>query len=118
MGFGVSLHGSKFEPLMSALGQKRTLECVRAMSALPPKADIGTGTRVPPATHQLRQLGDVRRDPARFTVNAEPLVGLAGARFGPGRWGRCPVPGNGAAKGLLGHGAGLVAGLAKVARKS
>jgi len=25
---------------MSALGQKRTLECVRAMSALPPKADI------------------------------------------------------------------------------
>ena len=27
---------------MSALGQKRTLEHVRAMSALPPKADIGT----------------------------------------------------------------------------
>jgi hypothetical protein len=26
---------------MSALGQKRTLECARAMSALPPKADIG-----------------------------------------------------------------------------
>ena len=25
-----------------ALGQKRTSECVRAMSALPPKADIGT----------------------------------------------------------------------------
>ena len=25
---------------MSALGQKRTFECVRAMSALPPKADI------------------------------------------------------------------------------
>jgi hypothetical protein len=25
---------------MSAMGQKRTLECVRAMSALPPKADI------------------------------------------------------------------------------
>jgi len=25
---------------MSALGQKQTLECVRAMSALPPKADI------------------------------------------------------------------------------
>jgi hypothetical protein len=28
---------------MSALGQKRTFECVRGMSALPPKADIGTG---------------------------------------------------------------------------
>jgi len=27
---------------MSALGQKRTLEYVSAMSALPPKADIGT----------------------------------------------------------------------------
>jgi len=27
---------------MSALGQKQTLEKVRLMSALPPKADIGT----------------------------------------------------------------------------
>jgi hypothetical protein len=41
-GLGVSLHGSNPEPLMSALGQKRTLGCVRAMSALPPKADIET----------------------------------------------------------------------------
>jgi hypothetical protein len=41
MGFGVSLHGSNPEPLMSALGQKQTFECVRVMSALPPKADIG-----------------------------------------------------------------------------
>ena len=40
MGLGVSLHGSNPEPLMSALGQKRTFEYVRAMSALPPKADI------------------------------------------------------------------------------
>jgi len=30
---------------MSALGQKRTLGHVRAMSALPPKADIGTQPR-------------------------------------------------------------------------
>ena len=30
---------------MSALGQKQTLECVRAMSALPPKADIETRSR-------------------------------------------------------------------------
>jgi len=29
---------------MSALGQKRTWQQVRVMSALPPKADIGTGT--------------------------------------------------------------------------
>src|SRR5262249_7699830 len=29
---------------MSALGQKRTSEQVQSMSALPPKADIGTGT--------------------------------------------------------------------------
>jgi len=40
MGFRVKLHGSNFEPLMSALGQKRTLRRVRVMSALPPKADI------------------------------------------------------------------------------
>jgi hypothetical protein len=29
-----------------------------------PKADIGTGTRVSLSTQQLRQLDDVRRDPA------------------------------------------------------
>jgi hypothetical protein len=29
-------------PLMSALGQKRTSRSVEGMSALPPKADIGT----------------------------------------------------------------------------
>jgi hypothetical protein len=40
MGFRVKLHSSNFEPLMSALGQKRTSEDVKAMSALPPKADI------------------------------------------------------------------------------
>src|SRR6516165_7756130 len=30
---------------MSALGQKRTLQCILVMSALPPKADIGTQPR-------------------------------------------------------------------------
>ena len=30
---------------MSALGQKRTSEVVQSMSALPPKADIGTQSR-------------------------------------------------------------------------
>jgi hypothetical protein len=40
MGFGVCLHSSNLEPLMSALGQKRTSQSVRPMSALPPKADI------------------------------------------------------------------------------
>jgi hypothetical protein len=34
------LRGSNFEPFMSALGQKRRLMTARAMSALPPKADI------------------------------------------------------------------------------
>ena len=38
--FGVSLHGSNPDPLMSALGQKQTLQHVRAMSALPPKANM------------------------------------------------------------------------------
>ena len=63
-GSGVSLHGSNSEPLMSALGKKRTSRLVERMSALPPKADIGTGTRVSPSTQQLRQPGDIRRDPA------------------------------------------------------
>src|SRR6516165_11863665 len=37
MGFGISLHGSNLEPLMSALGQKRTSEDIQSMSALPQK---------------------------------------------------------------------------------
>jgi hypothetical protein len=34
------LQSSKFQRPMSALGQKRTLNCPQPMSALPPKADI------------------------------------------------------------------------------
>jgi len=34
------LRSSNPEPLMSALGQQRTLKRLRPMSALPPKADI------------------------------------------------------------------------------
>jgi hypothetical protein len=34
------LHHNKTNGLMSAMGQKRTLERFHAMSALPPKADI------------------------------------------------------------------------------
>jgi hypothetical protein len=45
MGFRGRLHSSNLEPLMSALGQKLTSEHVRIMSALPPKADIGTQPR-------------------------------------------------------------------------
>jgi len=44
-GFGVKLHSSNSEPLMSALGQKQTFPNVRLMSALPPKADIGAQSR-------------------------------------------------------------------------
>src|SRR5215472_1231047 len=39
-GSGISLHGSNLEPLMSALGQKRTSQRFGSMSALLPKADI------------------------------------------------------------------------------
>jgi len=39
-GSAVILRSSNPEPLMSALGQKRTLDNVAPMSALPPKADI------------------------------------------------------------------------------
>src|SRR6516225_5936515 len=45
MGFGVSLHDSNLGSLMSALGQKQTLRHLQPMSALPPKADIGTWSR-------------------------------------------------------------------------
>ena len=60
MGFRGSLHGSKPELLMSALGQKQTFRNVRAMSALPPIADIGTQSPnvrfVPKAdTHRLNR---------------------------------------------------------------
>ena len=45
MGFRVRLHSSNSEPLMSALDQKQTSAHVRVMSAIPPKADIGTQPR-------------------------------------------------------------------------
>src|SRR6516225_549593 len=45
MGSGASLHGSNPERSMSALGQKRTSRHFQSMSALPPKADIGTQSR-------------------------------------------------------------------------
>src|SRR3974377_1598773 len=41
-GFGIRLHSSNPQPLMSALGQKQTSRHLQPMSALPPKADIGT----------------------------------------------------------------------------
>jgi hypothetical protein len=53
---------------MSALGQKRTFECVRAMSALPPKADISSAMSAMSAlcqkrTHALQQrLGEISLD--------------------------------------------------------
>ena len=47
MGFPVKLHRSNPKPLTSALGQKRTSEPARVL----------------PSTQQLRQLGDIRRDP-------------------------------------------------------
>jgi hypothetical protein len=50
---------------MSALGHKRTLDNVRAMSALPPKADVGTGTRIT-LDAATPAVGDIRRDPPRL----------------------------------------------------
>ena len=41
----VNLHGSNPDPPMSALGQKQTSRHLQPMSALPPKADIGTQAR-------------------------------------------------------------------------
>jgi hypothetical protein len=47
MGFRVKLHSSNRKAQMSALGQKQTSEHVRAMSALPPIADIYNLQRKP-----------------------------------------------------------------------
>ena len=64
-----NLHGSNRESLMSALGQKRTLQRFLVMSALPPKADIGTQPRnvrfVPQADILHRVYG---RDPRAKSV--------------------------------------------------
>jgi len=45
VGIDVKLHGSNLEPPMSALCQKQTFSGRAPMSALPPKADIGTQPR-------------------------------------------------------------------------
>jgi hypothetical protein len=57
MGFGASLHGTNFGPLMSGLGHFRTLKRIRRMSALPLKADINRAhwdVRLVPLTSDLR----------------------------------------------------------------
>ena len=66
---------------MSALSQKRTLGHVRAMSALPPKADIGTQPPdvrfVPKADVNHESLNSARqydhRDNCRQNAGARPL---------------------------------------------
>jgi hypothetical protein len=60
---------------MSALGHKRTISKVRSMSALPPKADIGT---------QSRYLCELARKRAE-TITKEAIVQMS-ARLKP----NCP----------------------------
>jgi hypothetical protein len=50
------------------MGQKQTLGHARAMSALPPKADIGTGPRYQLRRTSSGRLGDIRRDPPRLVA--------------------------------------------------
>src|SRR5262249_48507636 len=59
-GSGVSLHGSNPEPLMSGLGQKQTSRHLQPMSALPPKADIGTWPSSPVLCLRYRTDSDAR----------------------------------------------------------
>ena len=70
--YSVELHGSNPEPLMSALGQKQTSARVRGMSALPPKADIGTGP------YQLRRSnsGSLAMPAAIRRVTTRPSHGV------------------------------------------
>jgi hypothetical protein len=61
---------------MSALGQKRTLRLVRLMSALPPKADIGTQPRnvrfVPKA--DILHCGKERRYSITSSARSSPVL--------------------------------------------
>src|SRR6516162_5660696 len=93
---------------MSALGQKRTSEHNWIMSALPPKADIGTG----PSTQQLRrfvtladahELFDVRLgylaywmilERSRSQLMFEHKKPRPGGSFRPGPQGRRPKKGS------------------------
>jgi len=64
--------------MMSALGQKQTSEQVQVMSALPPKADIGTHSRdvcfVPLPDSALQHTGDVAVDTrCQYTYAAQEM---------------------------------------------
>ena len=75
-GSGIKLHSSNPDPLMSALGQKRTSEHVQSMSALPPKADVDHDGR------------DVRFVPEAEVGNLKgvmAVVVMAVANFSPGQ---------------------------------
>src|SRR6516162_3207164 len=66
---------SKIRPPMSALGQKQTSELVQPMSALPPKADIGTRPRPVPFSFWI--------DPRVAGLSVAPqLVGSVSAHVG------------------------------------
>src|SRR5262249_48852538 len=69
-GSGVSSHRSNPEPLMSALGQKRTFSDVRRMSALPPKADIARLIRSPHQRWQAASVGRQGRTPPPSEIGA------------------------------------------------
>ena len=85
-GSGVSLHSSNPGPLMSALGHKRTFRDADAMSALPPKADIGTqsrNVRFVPEADILRCGNDaIIRSPRRRRQGPRPeLQGQVSSQF-------------------------------------
>jgi hypothetical protein len=51
---------------MSALGQKQTLQHVRAMVRFTPESGYRNRAHVLPSAHQLGQLGDIRCNPPRL----------------------------------------------------
>ena len=65
---------------MSAMGQKQTSAHVRVMSALPPKADIGTQPRdvrfVPKRTHALQQF-------CRYSITSSARASSEGGTVRP-----------------------------------
>src|SRR5262249_30583473 len=95
MGFGISLHGSNLEPLMSALGQKQTYAAQKGMSALPLKADMcgaKSNVRYGPKTDNATK----RNVPSAIKVflMGPTRLTLNGRRYFRGRARRasCPIP--------------------------
>jgi hypothetical protein len=63
---------NRITAFMSALGQKRTFRSAIDDVRFTRESGHRNQARTSPSTHQLWQLGDVRRDPARLVPRRKP----------------------------------------------